>query len=67
MNESLEEWLRLIRAEYKEIPGLELTHVQVERLWRLDPATADSLLHSLVSSRFLKKTLRGTYIRAEGH
>lgn len=55
----------LIRAEYLEIPGLSLTKPQVERLWRLDPRTAEAVLTELVEIKFLKRSVRGTYIRAD--
>jgi hypothetical protein len=58
-------WLRLIRAEYNEIPGLRLTKPQVRRLWNLDPATCDAVLTALESDRFLKRTQAGTYIKVE--
>ena len=30
---SIHDWLRLIRAEYLEVPDLHLTRQQVETLW----------------------------------
>lgn len=59
------DWALLIRAEYLEIPGLCLTKPQVERLWNLDPSTAEALLTALVDTKFLKRTLRGGYMRAD--
>lgn len=58
------DWLRLIQAEYREIPGLHLTKPQVRRLWNLDPGTCDALLDALVASEFLKKTPREAYVLA---
>jgi hypothetical protein len=54
--------LRLIRAEYLEMPGLHLTKPQVQRLWRLDPHVCDTLLDRLVTARFLRQTARGAYV-----
>jgi hypothetical protein len=34
--------LRVIQAEYLEIPGLHLTQPQVQRLWSLDAHTCDA-------------------------
>ena len=34
--DTMTDWLQLIRAEYHEIPGLHLTKPQVQRLWNLD-------------------------------
>jgi len=58
-------WLRLIRAEYLEIPGLQLTNLQVQRLWGLDPLTCEALLKALVDAGFLKRTQRDGFIRAD--
>jgi hypothetical protein len=57
-------WLRIIRAEYMELPGLVLTEPQVRRLWGLDPVTCDLLLDELVQSGFLKRTAAHGYARA---
>lgn len=59
------DWLRLIRAEYLEIPGLRLTKPQVQRLWGLDPATSDALLSALVGVKFLRRTNHDAYVRAD--
>ena len=61
-----EDWARLVRAEYLEVPGLDLTRDQVRRLWGLDPQTCDSLLAALVESRFLRRTRDNRYLRADG-
>ncbi|HXD20324.1 MAG TPA: hypothetical protein VN654_25085 [Vicinamibacterales bacterium] len=61
-----EDWARLVRAEYLEVPGLDLTREQVRRLWGLDQQTCDSLLAALVESRFLKRTRDNRYLRADG-
>ena len=62
---SIADWVQIIRAEYGEIPGLNLTHQQVERLWGLDSATSDMVLKVLVGSGFLRRTAAGAYIRAD--
>ena len=61
----LPKFLQLMRAEYTEIPGLNLTKAQVQRLWSLDPATCDALLGELIAEQFLRKTATGAYVRAE--
>jgi hypothetical protein len=53
----------LVSAEYLEIPGLRLTTQQVERLWDIDPVTADALLGLLTEAKFLKKTSDNAYVR----
>lgn len=59
----LEEWLRIIRAEYREFPGMQLTKAQVQRLWNLDPRTCTAVIHALVAERFLRRTDRNSYVR----
>ena len=66
METHVEDWLMLIRAEYLEIPGLALTKSQVERLWGLDAVVSQALLAALVDVKFLRRTVRGTYVRAAG-
>ena len=58
------DWLRLIRADYLEIPGLCLTSGQVQRFWSLDANTAGSLLTTLMDVQFLRRTPRGSYVLA---
>ena len=59
---SVIELLRVVQAEYLEIPGLHLTKPQAQRLWGLDPYTCDALLDTLVAARFLRCTERGAYV-----
>lgn len=61
------DWLRLIRAEYLEIPGLHLTMPQARRLWSLDDATSRALFDTLVHTKFLRQTRTGAYIRADAN
>ena len=60
------EWLYRIRAEYSEIPDLDLSEQQAYRLWGLDPAMCRAVVDVLVRTGFLRRTNQGTYIRA-GH
>ena len=62
----VEDWLMLVRAEYVEMPGLSLTKPQVERLWGLDAVVSEALLAALVDVKFLRRTVRDTYVRAAG-
>jgi hypothetical protein len=62
---AIQDWLHLIRAEYLEMPGLQLTKLQVRRLWRLEPQMCDVLLDSLVATEFLRKTHRDAYVLAQ--
>jgi len=58
------DWLRLIRAEYEELPGMCLTKAQVRRLWGLDSTTCDTVLNQLVTTGFLKQTRGSEFVRA---
>jgi hypothetical protein len=62
---TVQDWLRLIQAEYLEMPGLRLTKPQVQQLWRLEPEMCDALLESLVATDFLKKTHRNAYVLSQ--
>ena len=57
--------LHLIRAWYRDSPGLRLTKTQVERIWGLDALMCDALLAALVDARFLKCTSAGVYVRTD--
>jgi hypothetical protein len=54
-----------IRAEFLEMPGLELTRQQASRLWHLDINTCDAVLQTLVGERFLLCTPAGRFVRAD--
>ena len=60
----LDDWLRLVTAEFEELPDLHLTQAEVERLWGLDAPTADAVLAKLISAGVLRKTSRGAYIKS---
>jgi hypothetical protein len=61
----LEDWLRIIRAEYLEFPGMHLTRSQVQRLWNLDRDTCAAAIHALEAERFLRRTEFDGYVRAD--
>jgi hypothetical protein len=56
--------LRVIRAEYMEMPGLCLTTRQAQRLWGLDARTCAVLFDTLVAVEFLRRTTRDAYVLA---
>jgi hypothetical protein len=58
------EWLQRIRGEYLEVPGMTLTKVQMQRLWRLDADTCDIVVDQLVQTGFLKRTRLQGYVHA---
>jgi hypothetical protein len=61
---SIHDWLRLIQAEYHEVPDLRLTKSEAEALWGLDTLTSEALLGALVDAGFLRRTHAGSYRRA---
>lgn len=63
---TLTHWLRLIRAEYLEVPGLHLTKAQIQRMWGIDRDTCDVVLATLIESRFLRRTEADRYARFSG-
>jgi hypothetical protein len=55
--------LQRICGEYLEMPGLQLTLGQAQRLWGLDEETCARSLDFLVVSGFLVRTSRDVYAR----
>ena len=58
-----EPMLRRVCAEYLEMPGLQLTVEQAQRLWGLDKETCECVLEFLIETRFLVRTRRNLYAR----
>jgi len=67
MSNSIEQadWLRVIQAEYRDIPGLKLTMPQAQRLWGLDGEVCEALFETLIASHFLCKTSAQSFVLAE--
>jgi hypothetical protein len=61
----LPELLARIRREYLGLPGLKLTIPQAQRLWSLDRALCERALTLLQEHRFLRRTVGGTFVRAD--
>lgn len=60
---TMEQMLRRIQGEFREMPGLRLTCRQAQRLWNLDALVCESLLAALVDVRFLVQTTDGLFIQ----
>jgi hypothetical protein len=58
-----EQILHRICGEYLEMPGLQLTRPQAQRLWGLDEQTCALLLESLTEEKFLYRRPDGMYAR----
>src|SRR5688572_6067282 len=61
---SVTQWVSLVEAEYREMPGLKLTKPQMRRLWGMDTVMCDALVDSLVAARVLQPTPSGAYVSA---
>ena len=61
----LENVLRRIRAEFREMPGLRLTPAQAMRLWGLEREMCARVIEGLVDTAFLRWTRGGTIALAD--
>jgi hypothetical protein len=61
---ALEDAIRRVRAEFVEMPGMQLTPAQAARLWHFEPEFCDAVLTALVDTKFLVKTRREKFARA---
>jgi hypothetical protein len=60
---SAADWARLIQSEYEEMPDLNLTPAQMQRLWGIGPNTCRAVIELLIARNALKLTLAGSYAR----
>lgn len=64
MNESpLDRTVRVVRAEYLEMPGLVLTLPQAARFFALTLHESEHVLARLVSEKVLFRDIKGAYRR----
>jgi hypothetical protein len=63
LNEPREQLLRRIEGEYLEMPGLQLTREQAQRLWALDETMCVFVLDALVDCHFLARGSDDRYRR----
>ena len=63
--DGVNDWLPIIRAEYCEFPGMQLTRPQMRRLWNLDPETCDAVIAALEAEHFLRRKPDDVYARAD--
>ncbi len=54
--------LHRVREEFIEMPGLQLTCRQAQRLWDLDEAACRELLAALQQEGFLRRAASGTFV-----
>jgi hypothetical protein len=55
--------IRIIRAEFHEMPGMRLTRSQFRRLWHLTDVECERLLSHLLGTGFLKVSGQGWFGR----
>jgi hypothetical protein len=55
--------MELIRLEYAEIPALQLSFWQAQRLWNLPDEICRSALSALIERGFLVRTREGIYMQ----
>lgn len=60
----LDTWLRRVRAEFDEMPGLILTKAQAARLWSLEGPVCSEVLECLRRTGYLTTTRHGAFRRA---
>jgi hypothetical protein len=58
------DWLVRVEAEYLEMPGLQLTEPQMQRLWGLDDRACAAIVRQLVKRNVLRETPKHTYMLA---
>jgi hypothetical protein len=66
-NSGIQDVLHRIQGEFLEMPGLRLTLLQAQRLWRLDETSCNAALRALVDARFLARTHDGAFVRHDGN
>ena len=59
-----EQIAELIRSEYSQLPGLNLTFWQAQRLWNVPEELCRRALTILIKSGYLTQTADGGYVRA---
>jgi len=57
-------WRERIRAEYSDMPGIQLTIRQISQLWSVDIRTCGVALKALVKEGFLVRSVDETYALA---
>jgi len=63
--ENIDDWVHMVQSEFAEMPGLQLSKRQAQRLWNLDRRSAEIVLDVLESSHFLTRTANNMYRRAD--
>ncbi len=60
-----EELMRIIEAEFAEMPGMRLTETQFRRLWALPPAEYREIATALIERGVIARDATGRYCRRD--
>jgi len=58
----VDRFVKLVQTEYLEMPGLQLTKPQMQRLLGVDVPTCDVVIDLLERERFLRRTPKDAYV-----
>jgi hypothetical protein len=58
-------FVSLVRAEYREMPGMSLTRVQMQRFWGFDAAACDAIVDALKGACVLRELRDGRVVAFE--
>jgi hypothetical protein len=61
--EAIRDLTRRVHAEYAEMPGLNITLVQAQRLLAIDEPTCAAVFRALIKRGILRQTAHGRYVR----
>lgn len=61
----LDQAIQRARADYREMPGLQLTARQAGRLWALPDSLCERVLRSLLQERFLNRSTNDSFVIAK--
>lgn len=60
----LADLIRMVQADYAEMPGLSVTVAQGQRLWSLDRQSCDHVFTALLDGGYLRRTSKDRFVRA---
>ena len=61
----LETLVRRVRGEFLEMPGLQLTVAQAQRLWGIERDLCERVVGALIGDAFLRRTPTGAIARLD--
>jgi hypothetical protein len=64
-NTRLDDWLKLIRTEFQEVPDLRVNLEQATVLWNLETRDLELILETFVDVGFLGHSPDGSYYRLQ--